>query len=81
MPFELCCCTQTLLDDIARPQLRRRDVAQLYRLAMESSEETDWGAVNRAIMARWSKSALIWIKTQAHSGKCFTRKSGEGEKQ
>ena len=44
MPFELCCCTQTLLDEIAMPEIHRRDVAQSYRLAMESSEETDWGA-------------------------------------
>lgn len=69
--IELCCCTEVLLGEIADKRMKRRDIAQTYLLAMRSSEPTDWGQVNRAIIARWSKSALIWIKTQAHSEKCF----------
>ena len=71
MTFELACCTATLLVEIANLKMRRRDVAQTYALAMRSSEPTDWLRVNRAIIERWSMSALMWIKTKAHSGACF----------
>ena len=64
-------CTQTLMNEIAEPTMRRRDIAQTYLLAMRSPETVDWSLVNRAIIARWSRSGLIWIKRQAHSGKCF----------
>lgn len=71
MRIELCDCTATLLREIAMPEMKRSDVAQTYALAMRSSEKTDWASVNRAIIARWSVSALDWIKRQAHSGRCF----------
>lgn len=70
--IELANCTNTLLHEIATPEMKRRDIAQTYALALKSSEQTDWGMVNKAIMKRWSKSGLIWIKQQAWSGKCFS---------
>lgn len=63
--------TQTLLDEIARKRTTRKDVAKTYALAIRSSEDTDWTAVNKAIIGRWSLSALKWIKGQAWSGRCF----------
>lgn len=69
-------CQNTILHEISMKEIKRRDVAQTYRLAMESGETIDWGIINRAIIERWSRSGLIWIKTQAHSGKCFET-SGE----
>lgn len=69
--MELACCTQTLLGEIAMPEMKRNDVAKTYALALRSSEETDWSAVNRAIIERWSMHALTWIKTRAWSGRCF----------
>jgi hypothetical protein len=69
--------TGTLLHEIAAPEISRRQVAQTYRLAMESSEPTDWPRVNRAILKRWSLSGLAWIKRQAHSGVCFKRLEGK----
>ena len=42
MKIELWCTTQTLLDEIADKNLHKKDIAQTYRLAMESSDETDW---------------------------------------
>jgi hypothetical protein len=71
--FELGNCTQHLLREIADKEFTRRDVAQSYALAMRSSEETDWTKVNRAIIDRWSVSALEFIKAQAWSGECFAR--------
>ena len=69
--IELAATTDTLLDEIAMPQTRRRDVAKTYALALRSSNKTDWPRVNQAICDRWSVSALKWIKTQAWSEKCF----------
>jgi len=73
MPWELMTCERTLLDEIAEPSSVRLDIAKTYCLALRSSErdKVDWGKVNRAIIERWSISALYWIKKKAHSGKCF----------
>jgi hypothetical protein len=70
---ELAACEATLLGEIADPKSRRDDVARTYALALRSGERgrIDWGKVNRAIAARWSASALDWIKGRAWSGKCF----------
>ena len=72
MTFELANCTNHLLREIADPAMKRRDVAQSYALAMRSGEVTNWLRVNDAIIARWSLSALVFIKRQAHSGRCFS---------
>ena len=71
MIFELANCTQHLLNEIADPSMRRRDVAQSYALAIRSSEATNWRQVNQAIIARWSLAALTTIKRLAHTGRCF----------
>lgn len=68
---ELANCTIYLLDEITNRHMHRRDVAQSYALAMKSSEATDWALVNQAIIKRWSKSGLAYIKRQAWSGKCW----------
>ena len=72
MAFELANCTNHLLREIADPAMKRRDVAQSYALAMRSQETTDYARVNAAIIARWSLSALEYIKHLAHSGRCFS---------
>ena len=71
MSLELANCTNHLLREIADPRMKRRDIAQSYALAMRSSEMTDYAAVNKAVIARWSLSGLGYIKRQAHSGRCF----------
>jgi len=71
MKMVLCDAENMLLREIANSKTRRRDVAQTYRLAMESGECINWEKVNTSICERWSTSGLIWIKKQAHSGKCF----------
>jgi len=62
MRIELAACTQTLLQEIESREFTRDSVAKTYRLAMASSEAVDWARVNRAIVARWSLSALEYIK-------------------
>lgn len=75
--IEIACCEMVILNEIAQG-LNRRQIAQTYRLALQSSEsETmDWGKVNRAIIERWSVAGLAWIKKQAWSGKCFATGKG-----
>ena len=84
LTIELAFCEKTLLDEIADPRMKRRDIAQTYRLAMQSSEneKVNWAVVNQAIIARWSLSALKWIKESAWSGKAFAaiRTEGTGRK-
>ncbi len=65
MQIQLADCENTLLQEIADKQFKRKDVAITYRLAMASSEKVDWSRVNRAIMARWSVSGLTYIKELA----------------
>ena len=84
MKLELACCEATLLSEIAEPTAKRADVAKTYALALRSSERdsVDWAKVNAAIMARWSRSALEWIKEKAWSGKAFSQTAplkGRGE--
>lgn len=73
--IELANCENTLLREISDKTLKRRDIAQTYRLAMQSSEKVNWGKVNQAIIDRWSYFGLEWIRRQAHTGKCFERKT------
>ena len=65
MRIILCDCENVLLEEIARPEMKRRDIALTYGLALVSGEKIDWSKVNQAIIERWSINALIWIKTQA----------------
>ena len=71
LTIELADPTRTLLSAIDNPECTRNVVAKAYALALRSSVETDWAAVNSAIIHRWSRSALEWIKDRAWSGKCF----------
>ena len=66
--IELANCENVLLDEIAMPEAKRKDIALTYRLAMLSSEnvDVDWAKVNKAIIKRWSFSGLKWIKDRAH---------------
>ena len=43
----------------------QREVIAAYRQALRAPSETDWPAVNRAIIERWSESALGRIKREA----------------
>jgi hypothetical protein len=54
-----------LMEEIADPKMTRRQVALTYRLALAEPGRVDWPTVNRAIAARWSPSALDWIKKTA----------------
>lgn len=80
MIIELADPTGTLLQEIENSKCTRNVVAKTYALALLSTVETDWARVNRAIIARWSHSALEWIKARAWSGKCFETANATGER-
>ena len=73
MPIEMVECERALLEEIRDPKMKRRDVAKTYALTIKSSEfgDIDFDRVNRAIIERWSRSGLEWIKKQAWTGDCF----------
>jgi hypothetical protein len=56
-----------LAREIADPRMTREDVALTYAFALRqwNPADTRYAAINRAIMERWSLSALKWIKTRA----------------
>lgn len=56
-----------LMDEIANPAMRRKDVAMTMRLIIRSGDidRVRWPEVNRAIVSRWSLGALDWIKKLA----------------
>ena len=54
-----------ILDEIAMPEMKRKDIASTYGLIIRSGEKVDWPKINTAIMNRWSKSGLLWIKEAA----------------
>lgn len=50
--------------------MKRKDIAMTYRLVMEAERhgaKVDWLKVNTAIIERWSKSGLQYIKNLAWS--------------
>lgn len=57
-----------IMREIADTRMTRDDVALTYAFGIRSrgqSNTIDWPAVNRAIMDRWSLSALKYIKEKA----------------
>ena len=59
-------CENQLLRDIANTRLKRRDLAQTYRYAMQSDAQVDWEKVHQAIIDRWSYFGLEWIRREAN---------------
>ncbi len=55
-----------ILNELTLP-VTRDDVAKTYSYIIQTQPERHWdiSKINKAIMARWSKSALIYIKEKA----------------
>lgn len=54
-----------ILREIADSRMKRADVALTYAFGLRQGDPIDWAKVNRAIVDRWSLSALKWIKEEA----------------
>lgn len=69
--FELTCVAEVIENEISQG-CTQRQIAQTYALGIRSSWPTDWGRVNRAILAKWPKG-LERIKKMAWDGSCFPK--------
>ena len=68
-------CVESVIENELAQGCNQRQIAPTYALALRSSWPTDWGRVNKAIVARWPKG-LERIKKLEHSGKCFEQTGG-----
>ena len=59
------CCEATLLSEIEMKEIKRDHLALTYALAIRSEENVDYAKVNKAIMHRWSRAGLNYIKHRA----------------
>jgi hypothetical protein len=57
--------TGELLATIHDPFSRRQEVALDYGFHISYGHKVNWEVANAAIIERWSKSALVWIKREA----------------
>lgn len=70
MHTELLWVEQVIKNEI-KQGLTQKQIAQTYALGLRSTWPTDWPAVNKMIVDRWSSTALERIKKMAWSGSCF----------
>ena len=53
-----------ILNEIEGEGFTRKDVAATYAILIQKGQQ-EWSEINKAIIKRWSKSALLWIKAEA----------------
>lgn len=53
-----------IMNEIEGKVYTRKDVAKTYAILIQKGHK-DWAPINLAIMKRWSRSALLWIKSEA----------------
>ena len=58
-------CEETILQEIDDKNFTRDSVAITYAFCIDSTENPDFAKINRAIVKRWSLSALEYIKNEA----------------
>ena len=65
MKCELMDCEKCILEEIDNEECKRNDIAVTYAFCISSSENPNFGKINRAIVQRWSRSGLDYIKRKA----------------
>ena len=65
MKIDLMYCEEVILQEIGDKDFTRDDVAITYAFCIDSSEKVNFGRINKAIIGRWSHSALEYIKDGA----------------
>jgi len=63
--IEMTFCEETILLEIAEKKATRDDIALSYAFCLNSSENPSFAKINRAIIDRWSRAALRYIKRKA----------------
>ena len=65
MKIELMGCEEVILQEITDKNFIRDDIAITYAFCIDSSEKPNFSKINKAIIDRWSRSALKYIKSEA----------------
>lgn len=65
MNVELMGAEEIILQEIADKDFTRDNVATTYAFCIASLDNTKFGRINKAIVERWSLSALDYIKNKA----------------
>ena len=65
MKVVLMFCEETILQEIADKNFTRDSVAITYAFCIDSTENPDFAKINRAIINRWSRGAVEYIKKEA----------------
>jgi len=65
MICELMDCEKCILEEIDNKESKRNDIAMTYAFCISSREKPNFGKINRAIVQRWSRSGLDYIKRRA----------------
>jgi len=55
-----------ILKEIKDKNCKRKRVAHIYRIIFNKFSDVNWKKINQAIIKRWSKSGLIYIKNLSH---------------
>lgn len=67
--INLVCCTQVICNEVAHKEVRRKDVALTYAMAIKSfyqgADKPDWKQINEAIAAPWGERGLKAVKNRA----------------
>lgn len=53
-----------IMNEIEGKEFTRKDVAKTYAILIQKGHK-NFVDINQAIMNRWSRNALLWIKTEA----------------
>lgn len=64
-PYLLANPEQVILTEISDKRMKRKDIGLTYRLTMiaeKHGEKIDWYKINTAIIDRWSRAGLKYIK-------------------
>lgn len=77
LTIEIACVEDVIQNEIEQG-LTQKQIAQTYALGIRSSYPTNWEAVNKMIIKKWSIPGLLRIKNMAWSGKCFEDAKAKG---
>lgn len=59
-----CNFVEWIMTEIGDKAFKRQQVADTYAILIQKGHR-DFREINEAILKRWSKSGLLWIKTEA----------------
>lgn len=65
MKVELMSCEEGIIEEIESGDFTRDEITLTYAFYISSNQKPDFGKINRAIVTRWSVSALNYIKKKA----------------